>query len=105
MKSGLHGKLSNLYKHGAYKTKLYKIWKGMRQRCNDPNKSNYKYYGGRGIKVCARWDNFLLFAQDIGECPLDMFLDRIDNNGDYEPDNVRWVDRSTQMKNTRRAKK
>jgi len=63
----------------------------MRDRCNNPNNPAYKNYGSRGIQVCERWDNFPKFIVDVGERPSPRHvLDRIDNNGNYEPGNVKW---------------
>ena len=65
----------------------------MMTRCTNPKVNNYHNYGGRGIKVCDRWHNFELFLLDMGEKPSDnLQLDRIDNNGNYEKDNCKWVD-------------
>lgn len=70
---------------------MYNAWKSMRKRCSDPAHENYKHYGGRGIKVCARWEEFANFLADMGERPEGMELDRKDNDRDYEPGNCRWV--------------
>jgi uncharacterized membrane protein len=71
----------------------------MIQRCNNPNTTQWKDWGGRGIKVCKRWRLYKNFLADMGEVPKDMQIDRIDNNGDYKPSNCRWVDSLTQNRN------
>jgi hypothetical protein len=81
----------------------YKIWASMKQRCLNPNQKGYLNYGGRGVRVCTRWcDSFEAFLADLGRRPSPRHqLDRIDNDGDYEPGNVRWALRAVQNRNRR----
>lgn len=79
----------------------YRSWIAARNRCNNPSHHAYDRYGGRGIKFCERWDDFMLFLKDMGERPDGMSLDRIDNDGNYEPGNCRWATRGQQGSNKR----
>ncbi len=85
--------------HGWSKTRTYHSWLEMRRRCLDPNRPAYKHYGGRGILICDRFENFLL---DMGEAPVDMSLERVNNDKGYEPDNCKWATAKEQANNTRR---
>lgn len=76
----------------------------MRNRCNMPSLPEYKHYGGRGIKYAPEWEEFSNFLEDMGECPQGLTLDRIDVNGNYCKENCRWVSRTENQRNQRRAK-
>lgn len=84
-------------KHGMHKSPEYAAWEGMKDRCYNKNKSKYKNHGGRGIIMCEEWKNsFLAFYRDMGNKPEGTSLDREDNDGNYEKENCRWTDITTQ---------
>lgn len=92
-------------KHGRNDTTEHRIWRGMKQRCLNSKDHAYKHYGGRGITICQRWlDNFQNFFDDMGPRPTSKHsIDRIDNDGNYEPGNCKWSTPSEQNSNQRRS--
>lgn len=87
--------------HGMSKTKVYKVWAEMKQRCDNPNSRYYYNYGGRGISYVKRWIRFENFLKDMGQPPAFRSLDRINNDDNYCKKNCKWSTRSEQMNNTR----
>ena len=92
-------------RHGKARTVEYKIWDGMIQRCTNPNSTAWDDYGGRGIKVCDRWLDFVNFYEDVGKRPPVHTIGRINNDGNYEPGNVEWQTVKQQNCNTRYSHK
>jgi hypothetical protein len=82
-------------------SRTYKSWDSMLERCLNPKNKSYADYAGRGISVCQRWLKFENFLEDMGERPPCMSLDRINNDGNYEPGNCRWATATEQLNNTR----
>ena len=96
----IHGETIN-----PKRSSLYNTWLSIRQRCNNPKHLSYKDYGGRGIKLCERWNSFDMFKLDVGEKPAPhMQINRIDNNGNYEPGNVEWATPSQNSNNRRSSR-
>jgi len=91
--------------HGKTKSRTYRTWQHMRERCHDESCKSYKDYGGRGIAVCARWrESFEAFLADMGEAPDGCSIERIDNSSGYEPANCRWATRLEQARNKRNTR-
>jgi hypothetical protein len=96
------GPAHNRYRHGHAGSPTYKSWQGMKRRCYVPHCADYPNYGGRGIVVCERWHAFENFLADMGERPgRGLSIERVDNDGDYEPGNCRWATKLDQCRNRR----
>lgn len=98
----------NVPTHGGSKSRLYSIWRGMKKRCGLPSAHAYENYGGRGIHVCSEWENSFPAFRDWAMANGyrdDLTVDRIDSNGNYCPENCRWVDMVTQERNRRNVRK
>lgn len=89
--------------HGMTKSRTWKSWDSMLQRCENPNAPDYAKYGGRGIKIVPEWHEFEKFFAAMGERPADTTLERNEVDGDYSPDNCRWASASEQQRNKRNA--
>lgn len=94
------------FRHGLRYTPEYRAWIQMRQRCTNKGRTDYCYYGGRGISICDEWSSVEQFIKDMGSRPSKRHqLDRRDNNGNYHKENCHWVERKLQMQNTRISKR
>lgn len=99
-------KLKRTTTHDCSKTKIYSIWRNMRQRCFNPKCTSYKYYGAKGINICPRWMKFENFLADMGHPPSKHHsIERINSSGNYEPTNCKWILLSKQGLNTRQNRR
>lgn len=91
--------------HHMSRTRIYKVWASMKQRCDNKKSLDYKFYGGRGISYIKRWSDFNKFLKDMGDPPHGLVLDRINNNKNYSKSNCRWVSHKKNCNNRRTSRK
>jgi len=101
MEKSIHPNTRHGHKAGGKSSPTYQTWCEMKRRCQDVNRHDYERYGGRGIKICERWQDFANFLKDMGVRPPGKTLDRVDNSKGYEPSNCRWATRKEQIQNRR----